>query len=119
LRVFSTARGRIAFFSALREIYLDAPWGPRGFWGRLEQLSRPALFLWGDRDPLVPAKFARHVARAVPAAVSMVLEDCGHVPHFEHPERTHRLIRQFLSGETVSPDTSHKGATVTRLSPSR
>ncbi|HEX7669591.1 MAG TPA: alpha/beta hydrolase, partial [Polyangiaceae bacterium] len=69
-------------------------------------------------DPLVPAKFARHVAEAVPSAVSMVLEDCGHVPHFEHPERTHWLIRQFLSGQIVSSEMGRKGATVTRL-PSR
>jgi len=25
-----------------------------------------------------------------------VLEDCGHVPQFEHPARTHALIRDFL-----------------------
>ncbi len=97
LRVFSTARGRIAFFSALREIYLDTPHGPEGFWTRLEQLSRPALFIWGDRDPLVPAQFARHVEQAVPRARSIVLRDCGHVPHFEHPKVTHRLIREFFA----------------------
>jgi pimeloyl-ACP methyl ester carboxylesterase len=103
LRVFSTMRGRIAFFSALREIYLDAPSGPKGFWTRLEALSRPALFLWGDRDPLVPAKFARHVERAVPSATSIVMRDCGHVPHFEYPERTHHLIREFFGGTSEAP----------------
>jgi pimeloyl-ACP methyl ester carboxylesterase len=116
LRIFSTPRGRIAFFSALREIYLDAPWGARGFWSRLERLSRPALFLWGDRDPLVPAKFARHIERAVPHALSIVLEDCGHVPHFEHPERTHRLIRQFFAGDAVSVNPSGPVAEVSPLS---
>lgn len=25
------------------------------------------------------------------------LDDCGHVPQFEHPERTHRLVREFLA----------------------
>ncbi|HVU03854.1 MAG TPA: alpha/beta fold hydrolase [Polyangiaceae bacterium] len=104
LRIFSSARGRIAFLSALREIYLDDPSGPRGFWPRLETLSRPALFLWGDRDVLVPAKFARHVERAVPHARSIVLPDCGHVPHFEHPARTHRLIRDFLAEATSGPE---------------
>ncbi len=96
-RVFSTARGRIALFSAAREIYLEEAHGHRGFWDRLPALSRPALFLWGDRDRLVPAGFARHVERAVPHAQSVILEDCGHVPQFEHPERTHRLVREFLT----------------------
>jgi pimeloyl-ACP methyl ester carboxylesterase len=101
LRVYSTARGRIAFFSALREIYLDAPWGARGFWRRLETLSRPTLFLWGDRDLLVPARFARHAARAVPHAQTVILKDAGHVPHFEHPAQTHQLIREFFESESL------------------
>jgi pimeloyl-ACP methyl ester carboxylesterase len=32
----------------------------------------------------------------LPRARSIVLEDCGHVPQFEHPGRTHRLVREFL-----------------------
>jgi len=95
-RVFATPRGRIAFFSAARQIYLEEAHGDRGFWERLPALSRPALFLWGDRDRLVPWRFARHVTAAVPHVHSIVLDDCGHVPQFEHPRRTHRLVRQFL-----------------------
>lgn len=96
LRVFSSPRGRIAFFSAARQIYLEEPHGESGFWDRLPELSRPALFIWGDRDRLVPASFARHVEKAVPEAESVVLEDCGHVPQFELPERTHQLVREFF-----------------------
>lgn len=102
LRVYSTVRGRIAFFSAARQIYLDEPWGDRGFWKRLQGMSRPALFIWGDRDLLVPAAFARHVTDSVPHAQSVVLEDCGHVPQFELPEQTHRLIRQFFADQPLN-----------------
>jgi len=96
LRIFNTPRGRIAFFSALREIYLDAPFGKHGFWERLNSLQPPTLFVWGDHDRLVPAKFARHVERELPNARSVVMKDCGHVPQFEQPEKTHKLIREFL-----------------------
>jgi pimeloyl-ACP methyl ester carboxylesterase len=96
VRVFASPRGRIALFSAARQIYLDPPHGERGFWTRLRALSRPALFLWGDRDPLVPASFARHVADALPTATSIVLDDCGHIPQYEHPATTHALVREFL-----------------------
>jgi pimeloyl-ACP methyl ester carboxylesterase len=95
-RVFATPRGRVGFFSAARQIYLEEAHGEQGFWERLRALQCPALFLWGDRDQLVPCTFARHVTAAVPHAHSIVLEDCGHVPQFEHPERTHRLVREFL-----------------------
>jgi pimeloyl-ACP methyl ester carboxylesterase len=97
LRVFSTVRGRIAFFSAARQIYLEEPSGEKGFWDRLAKLSPPALFIWGSHDRLVPAKFARHVERALPNATSMVLQGCGHVPQYELPDRTHALLRRFLS----------------------
>jgi pimeloyl-ACP methyl ester carboxylesterase len=96
LRVFKTARGRIAFFSAARQIYLEEPHGDDGFWDRLPSMTRPALFVWGERDRLVPAAFARHVVKALPKARSEVFEDCGHVPQYELPKRTNRLIREFL-----------------------
>ena len=98
LRVFSTPTGRTSFFSAMRQIYLEDPHGrPGGFWARLPELSRPALFVWGSHDRLVPAKFAGHVERALPTATSVVLSNCGHVPHFEQPDKTHKLVRRFLS----------------------
>lgn len=96
IRVFGSPRGRIAFFSAARQIYLEQPYGTSGFWDRLPELSRPALFVWGERDWLVPAKFARHVERCLPDARSVVLDDCGHVPQYELPQETHRLVREFL-----------------------
>jgi pimeloyl-ACP methyl ester carboxylesterase len=100
LRVFDSVRGRICFFSAARQIYLEEPHRkPGGFWRRLPELDRPALFVWGERDRLVPAKFAEHVTRALPDAASVVLPDCGHVPQFERPDETHRLIREFLAGQ--------------------
>ena len=100
LRVFAQPRARISFFSAAREIYLDDPFGYGGFWNRVRDLSRPALFIWGDRDILVPAKFARHVEATVPEAKSIVLPDCGHVPQFEHPEVTHEHVLNFFSVAT-------------------
>jgi pimeloyl-ACP methyl ester carboxylesterase len=98
LRVLATRRGRISLLSAAQQIYLDDPWGARGFWPRLARLQRPALFVWGDRDLLVPAKFSRHVARALPNAECVVLPDCGHVPQFEHPDTTHSLVQAFFRG---------------------
>jgi pimeloyl-ACP methyl ester carboxylesterase len=96
LRVFATREGRFAFLSCLRQIYLDEAYGERGFWDRLPSLKPPALFVWGDRDRLVPAAFARYVARALPEAGAIVLEDCGHVPQFEHADEVAAMTRGFL-----------------------
>src|SRR5919197_819320 len=97
LRVMGEPRARVAFFAAMRQIYLEEAFGDRGFWERLPGLRPPALFVWGDRDRLVPHGFARHVVEALPGCRSVVLRDCGHVPQFELPEETHRLVRAFLA----------------------
>jgi pimeloyl-ACP methyl ester carboxylesterase len=80
----------------MREIYLEPAYGAEGFWERLPLLDPPAMFVWGDRDWLVPASFEHHVTRALPQAESVVLAECGHVPQFEHPNDTADLIRGFL-----------------------
>ncbi|MCW2777943.1 MAG: hypothetical protein JWN17_1668 [Frankiales bacterium] len=98
VKVLRSPAHRVAFFSCARQIYLEEAYGRNGFWARLPGLMPPALFVWGDRDRLVPASFARHVADALPDAGSVVMEDCGHVPQFEHPEETLALVRGFLSG---------------------
>ncbi|MHB8508366.1 MAG: alpha/beta fold hydrolase [Candidatus Dormibacteria bacterium] len=101
LRVFATPRGRVAFFSSARQIYLEDAHGKRGFWDRIGSLKPPAMFIWGARDPLVPAGFARHIEAALPQAQSVMLQDCGHVPQYELPDATHALLRQFM-GRKVS-----------------
>lgn len=97
LRVMRGYRHRRAFYAALREIYLDPAYGPAGFWERLPGLGVPSLFIWGERDWLVPVAFAHHVTQAVPHAESVVLPDCGHVPQFEQPAETNALIHNFLT----------------------
>ena len=93
-RSYRSRAGRVAFFAAARNIYLDEPHGEAGFYARLAELEPPALFVWGAEDWLIPAGFSRHVERALPRARQVILDDCGHVPQVELPEQTNRLIRE-------------------------
>jgi pimeloyl-ACP methyl ester carboxylesterase len=97
LRSYLTPSGRAAFYAAARNIYLEEPHGPNGFWTRLKSLSVPSLFVWGRRDVVVPAAFANHVRDAAPHAEHLLL-DCGHVPQLERPRQTHAAIKRFLAG---------------------
>ena len=96
-RTYSSPGARLAFLRSARNLYLDAPYGPRGFYPRLAQLQPPALFVWGTEDPLIPAAFARHVARWLPSAEQVVLQGCGHIPQIEQPEHCAGLIMRFLA----------------------
>lgn len=100
LRSYLTPRGRVAFYEAARNIYLDEPHGQTGLWTRLGGMEPPTLFVWGRRDRLVPIGFRRHVERALPSGRHLEL-DCGHVPQLEAPEQTHRAIREFFTEPSV------------------
>jgi pimeloyl-ACP methyl ester carboxylesterase len=96
LRAYLTPAGRVAFYAAARQIYLDEPHGETGFWTRLRTLQPEAVFIWGRRDQLVPLAFARHVTDALPRARHLEL-DCGHVPQVERPKQTHSALAEFLT----------------------
>jgi pimeloyl-ACP methyl ester carboxylesterase len=96
LRSYLTPRGRVAFYAAARQIYLEEPHGSKGFWTRLATLEPPALFVWGKHDGLVPIAFAAHVKDTLPSARHVEL-DCGHVPQIERPAETHAAIAEFFA----------------------
>ena len=102
LRTYRSVNARVAFHAAARHIYLEEPMGPRGFYTRLRELRVPALFVWGDEDPLVPLAFSRYVGKALPTARQVVLEQCGHVPQVEHPVDANALVRDFI-GRAQAP----------------
>jgi pimeloyl-ACP methyl ester carboxylesterase len=96
LRAYLQPRGRAAFYAAARNIYLEEPHGKNGFWTRLAALEPETLFVWGQRDNVVPIRFARHVEEVLPRARHVEI-DCGHVPQVERPADTHRAVRAFLA----------------------
>jgi pimeloyl-ACP methyl ester carboxylesterase len=102
LRNYRSVNARVAFHAAARHIYLEEPLGPNGFYTRLRELNPPAMFVWGDEDPLVPHAFSRYVRDALPHAPQVVLEQCGHVPQVEHPVDANTLVREFIGHAQAS-----------------
>jgi pimeloyl-ACP methyl ester carboxylesterase/putative sterol carrier protein len=96
LDTWRSPRSRRAFFTALRNIYLDEPEGENGFWTRLRKMEAPALFFYGECDELITHHFARKIASTLPKAKVLVWEKCGHVPQIEFPDRTAREILRFF-----------------------
>ena len=111
LRTYRNHAARVAFSAAARNIYLEEPHGENGFWTRLAQLEPPAMFVWGDEDPLVPLAFCHHVAQALPEARQVVLNECGHVPQVELPEDTNAVVHDFIASAPVS----HRARAIARI----
>ncbi len=96
-RIYASPGGRIAFLASARNIYLDAPFGRDGFYGRLSQLEPPTLFVWGSHDTVIPPAFGRHVARWLPSAEQIVLDGCGHVPQVERAAQCSGVMQRFFA----------------------
>jgi pimeloyl-ACP methyl ester carboxylesterase len=96
-RVYASAGARRAFMTTARNIYLEAPYGKRGFYTRLATLTTPALFIWGSHDRIVPAAFKPYVAEVLPHVEQIVLDGCGHVPQIERPQQTNALLTRFFA----------------------
>jgi pimeloyl-ACP methyl ester carboxylesterase len=62
---------------------------------RLERIACPVLIVWGEQDRMVLSKGAQRVIDAVPGARLELLDDCGHCPQVECPDRFTDLLLEF------------------------
>lgn len=69
--------------------------------GWREPLSAPTLVVAGEYDPLIPHCYARAMARAIPGSRFVLLEDAGHNPVEECPERLLAEMLPFLRGRSA------------------
>ena len=64
---------------------------------RLGHLGCPALVVWGQRDPYIPARFGRAYAERLAQAELLELPDAGHWPWLDRPDVVPRVV-EFLDG---------------------
>ena len=60
--------------------------------GRSRLYTNPVLVACGDRDTIVPPYSAKATARAFPAGAYALLENVGHSPQIEAPEKVRELL---------------------------
>jgi pimeloyl-[acyl-carrier protein] methyl ester esterase len=65
--------------------------------GPLADIGAPSLWLFGERDTLVPASVAERVSMLLPGARAKVIAGAAHAPILSHPEATAETIAQFLN----------------------
>jgi Predicted hydrolases or acyltransferases (alpha/beta hydrolase superfamily) len=65
----------------------------------LRKITKPTLIIWGDRDSLIPVKYAEHIHELITSSTLEIIEGAGHTPHFEAFEKVALLINDFLHRE--------------------
>jgi pimeloyl-ACP methyl ester carboxylesterase len=87
-----TARPRVAAFAAQALWLHGVDVRPL-----LTQVPQPVLLVCGDRDRVVPLPYQEVLLDGLPSAGRVVIEGCGHVPSYTHPEVFAEVVRQFLT----------------------
>jgi pimeloyl-ACP methyl ester carboxylesterase len=63
----------------------------------LRRIQAPVLLICGDHDRLVGKDCEAELQRGLPVSVRAELENCGHLPHYSHPEVLADVVRRFLT----------------------
>ena len=62
----------------------------------LSKINCPTLILWGANDAWIPVSHAALFEKALPNAKTVILENAGHVPMEEVPQRSLVALEDFL-----------------------
>ena len=63
---------------------------------RVGKMDIPVQLFWGRNDPTVPPEHSNDICTAIPHVEFHMIENCGHMPHYERPEQVNPLLLEFL-----------------------
>jgi pimeloyl-ACP methyl ester carboxylesterase len=84
---------RRALLSTLRNGMLDSF---IHIYEALGKMDKSVLLFWGRNDTTVPFEHSQELRAAVPNVEFHVIENCGHIPHYEKPEIVNPTLLEFL-----------------------
>ena len=67
----------------------------------------PMCIIWGTEDTVIPVRHANTAAAFAPLATVEIIEDAGHFPHKDHPQRFVRIVEDFVRGHPAA--SYHRG----------
>ena len=76
--------------------YLTVSSQESGLAERVGELTLPTLVITGDDDRIVPTEQSLQLADALPNAALVLIPQCGHLPHEEHPDLFMQAVTDFL-----------------------
>lgn len=72
------------------------PLPDRGLVRRLRRITSPTLVVWGEKDKLVPSRYADDFVAGIPNAKAEFIPDAGHMVPYERTQEFVKLVTDFL-----------------------
>ncbi len=67
----------------------------------LRKIMVPTLVVWGRHDRVIPIQHAGQFISSIKDCTFLEMDDCGHLPHVEIPDKFSESILEFLSSRLV------------------
>jgi pimeloyl-ACP methyl ester carboxylesterase len=64
----------------------------------LSTIKLPALVINGRQDPIIPPEVGEMTHEGIQSSKFLLLDDCGHFPFSEQPEKTTQAVLDFIRG---------------------
>ncbi|OLS26139.1 MAG: 2-hydroxy-6-oxo-6-(2'-aminophenyl)hexa-2,4-dienoic acid hydrolase [Candidatus Heimdallarchaeota archaeon LC_2] len=74
---------------------------------KIKKSKVPVLIIWGKNDRIIPYKHGI-VAKEMTNGTLELIDQCGHMPYIEYPEKFNNLIFDFLYDNGISKGISKK-----------
>ncbi len=62
----------------------------------VSDINVPVLIIWGEQDTWVPVSKGDYLHRSIEESEYHIIEDCGHLPMLEKPEKVINIFESFL-----------------------
>jgi pimeloyl-ACP methyl ester carboxylesterase len=66
---------------------------------QMGKIKKPIMLLWGRNDQTLPLEQSASLLKLLPEAEFRVIENCGHIPHYEKPDIVNPLLIRFLESK--------------------
>ena len=67
---------------------------------RLHEIKCPTLLIWGRNDSVTPPFVGEKFHELIAQSRLVWVEECGHAPMMEHPQRFNEILDAFLKDIT-------------------
>ena len=94
-RIINSPGGKEAAYAAMMRMV--SPNAVGAFANRFSELTCKTHLIWGDQDRLFPLdKCGRTIEKLIPNATLDIIEECGHEPPVEAPERFLQILEEII-----------------------
>ncbi len=94
-RIINSPGGKEAAYAAMMRMI--SPNAVRAFADRFSELTAKTHLIWGDQDKLFPLdNCGRVIEKLIPDATLDIIEECGHEPPVEAPERFLQILENII-----------------------